>query len=440
MRGDGITPSPESYCASPVQVAPTGLSHAQCVPPEIKTAMNQANSSKRREEVASNPDLVLVGAGLANALIAFRLAVTRPDVRMLMLEGSFQPFGEHTWSFHASDLTGAEHEWLSPMVARRWGAQSVRFDGYRRDLSTGYACLNSKSVAAVLSTLPNLTLKTGATATHVERSGVMLEGGGIIKAPCVIDGRGFAPNPALALGYQKFVGLEVETETPHGIADPVIMDATVDQKDGYRFVYLLPFSETHILIEDTRYSDSGALLREELVRDIHLYAKAQGWTIARVVREEQGVLPISLAHDIDGFWSASNDEVPRVGMAAGLFHPTTGYSLPEAVRLASLVAQHWPLDSAALVGLVRRHAVALHRRQRYYRMLNRFLFLGAAPSRRHLVMRRFYMLPQPLIERFYAGRLTAADKLRILAGKPPIPIRRALAVLREAPLLARTRA
>jgi lycopene beta-cyclase len=52
------------------------------------------------------------------------------------------------------------------------------------------------------------------------------------------------------------------------------------------------------------------------------------------------------------------------------------------------------------------------------------------------VLERFYRLPQPLIERFYAGEATLADKARILAGKPPVPIRRALGVLSEAPLLA----
>ena len=45
-------------------------------------------------------------------------------------------------------------------------------------------------------------------------------------------------------------------------------------------------------------------------------------------------------------------------------------------------------------------------------------------------------LPQGLVERFYAARLTLADKARILMGKPPVPIRSALSCLTEAPLLA----
>ena len=72
----------------------------------------------------------------------------------------------------------------------------------------------------------------------------------------------------------------------------------------------------------------------------------------------------------------------------------------------------------------------------FYRLLNRMLFRAAEPGQRYRVLERFYRLPQPLIERFYAGEATLADKLRILSGKPPVPIGRALACLSEAPLLA----
>jgi lycopene beta-cyclase len=36
-----------------------------------------------------------------------------------------------------------------------------------------------------------------------------------------------------------------------------------------------------------------------------------------------------------------------------------------------------------------------------------------------------------LIGRFYAGESTLSDKLRILSGKPPVPLVRALKVLKE---------
>ena len=51
------------------------------------------------------------------------------------------------------------------------------------------------------------------------------------------------------------------------------------------------------------------------------------------------------------------------------------------------------------------------------------------------MLQRFYRLPQPLIERFYAGEATRMDKLRILTGKPPVPMGPAIACISESRLL-----
>jgi lycopene beta-cyclase len=60
------------------------------------------------------------------------------------------------------------------------------------------------------------------------------------------------------------------------------------------------------------------------------------------------------------------------------------------------------------------------------------LFLAAEPKQRYEVLQRFYKLHQWVIARFYAASSTASDKARILIGRPPVSIRRALASLPEA--------
>lgn len=383
--------------------------------------------------------LVLVGAGLANALIARRLSVTAPDQPILMLEAAATPFGEHTWSFHQPDISAADWAWVGPMAAHRWPGQQVRFRDHARRLATGYASLTSASVADALALLPNLTIRTGAPVSEVRPDGVTLANGETIAAGCVIDARGHRESPHMLLGFQKFVGLEVETTEPHGIDVPMIMDASVDQKDGYRFVYLLPFSKTRLLIEDTRYADGEALDLQALAADISIYVADHGWTIRTVVREEHGVLPIALAFDAQKFWADAPRDIPQAGMRAGLFHPTTGYSLPEAVRVANLVAENWPISSADLAIRIRDHALKRARDQSFYRLLNRMLFKAAVPNRRHLVLQRFYRLPQDLVERFYAGQTHWRDIARILIGKPPVPVSRALPCLSESRLLDTSR-
>jgi lycopene beta-cyclase len=147
-----------------------------------------------------------------------------------------------------------------------------------------------------------------------------------------------------------------------------------------------------------------------------------------VVREERGILPITLSGDIGAFWDEANG-VARSGLAAGLFHPTTGYSLPDAVRLADLIVAVKDLSAPALFAAIRAHAEAQWRAQGFYRALNRMLFLAARPELRYRVLRRFYALPEPLIRRFYAANTSALDKLRIVAGKPPVSVLPALKAL-----------
>ena len=71
-------------------------------------------------------------------------------------------------------------------------------------------------------------------------------------------------------------------------------------------------------------------------------------------------------------------------------------------------------------------------RTRFYRRLGAMLFGAAEPAERYRIFERFYRLDERLIERFYAARPTLADKARVLTGRPPVPVTRALAALARA--------
>ena len=380
---------------------------------------------------ASRADVLLCGAGLANSLIALRLKARRPNLKVLLLERAATPEDAHTWSFFQTDVPADTHAWLKPLFHVSWPAYRVAFPDFERRIATGYASLTSATLNAAVEVALGADRVFGVDAVEVAPDRVIAADGSAFAAPLVIDGRGARSSPVLALGFQKFVGLEVRTATPHGVAEPTVMDANLPQLDGYRFVYVLPFAPDRLLIEDTRYSDGPALDVEALAREVKAYAAARGWRIAAVERVETGVLPVALAGDIDAFWAEQDDGVPRSGLRAALFHPTTGYSLPDAARLADAVAAAPELTSAAIARLVREQSVAAWRERCFFRLLNRMMFLAAEPDRRWRVLARFYRLPQPLIERFYAGRLTLTDKARLLAGEPPVPILEAFRAMPE---------
>jgi lycopene beta-cyclase len=382
-------------------------------------------------QVTSTWDLVLVGGGLANSLIAWRMRQRRPGVRVLVLEREAHLGGNHTWSFFDSDLAADQRAWLGPLVEHRWPGYRVRFPGFDRRLATPYNSIPSTRLHDVVARALGADCWCGVDVAAVRRDEVQLTDGRRLRARGVIDGRGLLQGAPLALGFQKFVGLEVRLEAPHGLDVPLVMDADVAQADGFRFVYVLPLDAERVLVEDTRYSDDPVLDRDALRARVHEYIVAQGWRVREYLRDEQGVLPIALAGDIDAFWQHSGSDLPRSGLRAALFHPTTGYSLPDAVALADLVSSLPALDSATLHAAIAQHSRATWAARGYFRMLNRMLFRAAAPAARHRVFRRFYGMAEPLIERFYAARPTRADRIRLLVGRPPVPVLPALLCVPE---------
>ncbi|UIJ71225.1 lycopene beta-cyclase CrtY [Aurantimonas sp. HBX-1] len=372
-------------------------------------------------------DVAFVGGGLANGLAAYRLATTRPDLTIRLFEAGAAVGGNHTWSYHEGDLADGGHDWLSPFVTYRWNAYEVRFPDRRRRIGTGYRSVASERFREILEATLGDAIETNAQVRAVTPDSVVLDDR-VVRARTVIDGRGHSPSPHLRLGFQKFLGQEIELAAPHGLAQPIIMDATVAQADGYRFVYVLPLTPTRLLVEDTYYADGPDLDEDRLRGSIDTYLKAHGWVARTVVREERGVLPIAIDGDIEAFWDDKHG-VAASGLAAGLFHPTTGYSLPDAVRLADLLAGLPDFSSAAVFAATRRHAVETWQSRGFFRMLNRLLFFAGVSSKRYKILQHFYRLPDPLVARFYAAQLRTFDKVKILTGRPPVPFGNALKVL-----------
>lgn len=378
-------------------------------------------------------DIILVGGGLANALIALRLRQQRPALRVLLLEADSQPGGNHTWSFHEGDITPDQHRWIAPLVAHRWQGYDVRFPRLNRTLAGEYLSITSARFAAVLTETLGESLQTDAAVTDITPETVTLADGTRLRASAVIDGRGYTPDKHLNTGSQSFLGQQWRLRQPHGLTRPILMDATVNQQGGYRFVYTLPISANELLIEDTHYIDAARLHLSATRQNIADYARQQGWYLESLVREEQGHLPIMLAGDFPAYWQA-RDKQPCSGLRAGLFHATTGYSLPHAVALADAIAGSAEFSAAAVFSVIHRYALHQWHAQRFFRTLNRMLFLAGDADKRWQVMQRFYSLNEGLIARFYAGQLNLADKARILAGKPPVPVGEAmLAILKLTP-------
>ena len=200
---------------------------------------------------------------------------------------------------------------------------------------------------------------------------------------------------------------------PGTVTRPVIMDATVAQLDGFRFVYTLPLAPDRVLVEDTYFSDSPGARSRRLAGTRPRLRRAMRLRRRRGDARGDG----RPARPLDVRESAFRAEGPlRAGYAGGFFHPTTGYSLPVAVRLAEFSRRCPPRSEGRRAGP---RAPRTGRQSRFCRLLNWLLFCAYPPEQRFHVLERFYRLPEATIRRFYALELTMADRARLLLGRPP---------------------
>ncbi len=377
--------------------------------------------------MAAQSPLIIVGGGLAGSLAALALTERRPDLPVLLFEAGETFGGNHTWSFFDSDVPPAMAALVANLRPVSWPRHRVRFHTRDRVLDFGYNSVTS----AALDVLVRKKLggaRTGVTVENIDKDGVVLRSGERIAASGVIDARGpDGAMPGLELGWQKFVGIEFAAASPEPDC-ATVMDARLPQLDGYRFVYILPLGPDRVLVEDTYYSNSPALDLDLIADRVRQLAAERGLG-GTELRQETGVLPILIGGDPMTFWPAT-DPIARLGLRGGFFHAMTGYSFGLALQMADALASFdGPFDSPALARWSRAQFLAHWRASGFFRLLGRMLFRAARPDQRDRIFAHFYRLPPEVIQRFYAGRLTAMDRCRILSGKPPVPLGAALGAI-----------
>jgi lycopene beta-cyclase len=369
-------------------------------------------------------DIAIAGGGLAGGLIALAVARARPEYTVRLIESGEALGGNHRWSWFESDLSADGVALLAPLRTTRWAdGYDVRFPGLARTLGTPYRSLASTDFdAALRRELPAGTIRLRAPIAELDAGGVTLIRGERIAARTVIDCRGVDGAPHLTGGWQVFMGRHLRIDAPHGLSRPVIMDATVAQPGSYRFVYVLPLGAHELFVEDTYYADSPVLDRRALSQRIDAFCDRQGW-LGEPLGHETGVLPVITGGDFAAFQAAHRIEgVAVAGARGGFVHPLTSYSLPFAVETALAIAADAELPGGQLAAMLEARARAHWRATRFYRRLGSMLFSAGSPELRYKVFERFYRLPQPLIERFYAASSTRLDRARIVCGRPPVPI------------------
>lgn len=388
--------------------------------------------------VRQNYDVIFIGGGLAAGLSALLLRENRPELKVLIIEARDidTPELPQTWSFQtlpasidpsqSKSFSQVRSNWLGRLISKSWTGYEVRFPDLDRRLDIPYHSIRSQDFWDHLKIELSDSLIFGSSVTEVKGTTVTGANGSQWQANRVIDSRGWAKDAFPVAGYQKFVGLNLKLKKPHGLKAPILMDARVEQVDGFRFLYTLPWDELNLLVEDTHYSNDDHLDIPHYRKEILAYAKAQGWEIESIGEMEQGALALPSYSKRNFFSEKLSPHTAQLGVRAGLFHATTGYSIYDAVLGAEQLLNTIHLEADALETSLSRYSDERWEAQEFYRRLNNMLFFAAIPENRYKVLERFYQHDPDLISRFYAGKTSAQDKFRIMSGKPPIAMKQAI--------------
>lgn len=385
----------------------------------------------RFPEILSRPlkdsyEFVILGAGCSGLSLCYYLLEEGVDAPILILDRKETFEDDRTWCFWDVESTPFTHlalkEWRSWSFASATGCVTQTTSRYP------YKYLAARDfyehVLTRLARSPNVTVRTGEKAVgYTERNGEVCVDTpvGAVRARQVFDGRGLSPgSPAFEEARrravwvpQKFLGLRVRAERP--VFDPercTLMDFSVDQSRGLRFVYVLPTGEREALVENVYLSEAETTAGEHraeigaYLKDVHKLLPS-GY---EVLGEERGYIPMTN----HAFSRRLGEHVHNIGMLGGETRPSTGYTF--------LRIQRYCRKLAAAIALGNEPAGRVHPR-RFDLLDSLFLrFVRERPEECPEVYRWMFagVPPDPLV-RFLTERSTLPDEARLIRALPKTP-------------------
>jgi lycopene beta-cyclase len=356
--------------------------------------------------------IVIAGGGLAACLAALAMARLRPDVPLLVVEEGETFGGEGYRSFANAELGREGAALVGPLALARWPGFYVAFPGFSRKLRIEWAGFAAADLhRAMVETLDPKQYRLGTKVVAVREDALVLDGGETIKAEGAIDARGTASLSTLDLIHEARLERDCLFGAPHRVDRPVLVDATIDQAGGLRFMQCVPLSEDRLIVADVCISERAQ--PDDLAgARLDAYLAARGWRQRRAGPEQARVRPLPVGGDFAAFWRLGGARVAKLGLRGGFVNPATGRTIADAIRNALLLAGQRDFSGTALHDLFETEAKAAWKKREAQRAIPAALAQAKAEDRRALV-ERLYRLDPSLIARLQADGLGLLDRMRI---------------------------
>lgn len=288
-------------------------------------------------------DTLIIGGGCAGLSLASRLAAgenknnsNKPDV--LVIEPRTTYSNDRTWCFWQKN----KH----PLAHKTWSAWTFSDSTEHLTQQTNqqqYQCLRAidfyQSAVEAINKDAHVTLSLGHRVKQIKALNdgfVVHTNKGNIQAQNIIDTR---PPTDLMTDQvrllQSFKGIEIKTEQPLFKPNKVsLMTDMGHDQHGFYFTYVLPFSNSHALIEPTRFHLPG-LTEDVLKSDLQNSLKnIIGDLPYNIIRTEHGVIPMGLKPAPVEF-----KNYVMAGTAGGAVRASSGYAFTRIQQWAEQCSQ-----------------------------------------------------------------------------------------------------
>ncbi len=273
-------------------------------------------------------DIAIIGAGCSGLSLAFQIARSNLNLRVLLLDQKNSFTKDRTWSFwktYPHDFEDCvEKQWLKSVVKDKSVSNQITHKQYPYQTIDSLKFYNKilKEIRSNSSFEINLSSVVNNISKEQGHFTINTSKGNYLSKK-IFDSR----NPEIELGktYQHFYGLEIETHEDlfnDEIVD--LMDFNCEQKNKVHFFYILPFNKRRALVETTWLSPLTELNKKQYETELKEYLKNR-FNLNdqfKVLREEIGAIPLfNKKHNIE-------ENYFYLGLKANIQRMSTGYAFP----------------------------------------------------------------------------------------------------------------
>ena len=359
--------------------------------------------------MSTQVDIAMIGGGNAGISLAAALALHNSPLRTVVIEPSLPQQRDCSWALWANRKQSAELKFAIKGQWRRW--QVIGHSGAVKHHSSTYSYISLSAAAYIEEREASLDDKIDLVREKVVSVDSDSTGGLVVTdqqsflASHIFDSR--PPKIADASLRQHFLGWEIKTSKPIDDADiATLMDFRVDQSRGLHFIYVLPFSDQHLLIESTLISSS--LEDKQWYRDaLNQWLSEREIKIESTVMEEYGVIPMDVVQ-------AQQYSTPTIGASSGAVRRSSGYAFNHIQQQTRELAAGIAKGNFDVPLAISNKLIAMDT-----------IFNGVLANNPHLGPELFIRTAKALngdqFARFMLGKANLWDWLRVIFAMPKIP-------------------